>query len=95
MGFRFIFSIITIFIQAVFIHGKVSWQDSCCVRQVEHYTEYEKRLEIAHKFIEAAADNIYRNLRYYKGRGKDVYLRRCGRSTGCEKKFQRQRQLKS
>ena len=23
------FSIITIFIQAVFIHGKVSWQDSC------------------------------------------------------------------
>ena len=42
------------------------------VRQVEHYTEYEKRLEIAHKFIEAAADNIYRNLRYYKGRGKEV-----------------------
>lgn len=42
------------------------------VRQVEHYTEYEKRLEIAHKFIEAAADNIYRNLRYYNGRGKDL-----------------------
>lgn len=42
------------------------------VRQVEHYTEYEKRLEIAHKFIEAAADNIYRNLRYYQGRGKEV-----------------------
>ena len=33
------------------------------VKQVEH---------IAHKFIEAAADNIYRNLRYYNGRGKDV-----------------------
>ncbi len=29
MGFRFIFSIITIFIQAVFIHGKAFWQDSC------------------------------------------------------------------
>ena len=42
------------------------------VRQVEYYTEYEKRLEIAHKFIEAAADNIYRNLRYYKGRWKEV-----------------------
>lgn len=42
------------------------------VRQVEHYTEYGKRLEIAHKFIEAAADNIYRNLRYYNGRGKDL-----------------------
>lgn len=43
------------------------------VRQVEHYTEYEKRLEIAHKFIEAAADNIYRNLRYYKGRWSHVF----------------------
>ena len=32
---------------------------------------------LAKKFIEAAADNIYRNLRYYNGRGKDVaeYLR--------------------
>lgn len=42
------------------------------VKQVEHYTEYTKRMIIAHKFIEAAADNIYRNLRYYNGRGKDV-----------------------
>lgn len=42
------------------------------VKQVEHYTNYEKRLIIAKKFIEASADNIYRNLRYYNGRGKDV-----------------------
>ncbi len=42
------------------------------VKQVEHYTDYEKRMPIARKFIEAAADNIYRNLRYYNGRGKDV-----------------------
>ena len=42
------------------------------VKQVEHYNNYEKRLVIAKKFIEAAADNIYRNLRYYNGRGKDV-----------------------
>ena len=42
------------------------------VKQVEHYTNYTKRMVIAHKFIEAAADNIYRNLRYYNGRGKDV-----------------------
>lgn len=42
------------------------------VKQVEHYTDYGKRLTIAKKFIEAAADNIYRNLRYYNGRGKDV-----------------------
>ena len=47
------------------------------VKQVSHYTDYEKRLTLAKKFIEAAADNIYRNLRYYNGRGKDVseYLR--------------------
>lgn len=42
------------------------------VKQVEHYTDYGKRIVIARKFIEAAADNIYRNLRYYNGRGKDV-----------------------
>lgn len=42
------------------------------VKQVEHYTDYGKRLIIAKKFIEAAADNIYRNLRYYNGRGKNV-----------------------
>ncbi len=42
------------------------------VKQVEYYTDYDKRMTIARKFIEAAADNIYRNLRYYNGRGKDV-----------------------
>ena len=42
------------------------------VKQVEHYSDYGKRMTIARKFIEAAADNIYRNLRYYNGRGKDV-----------------------
>lgn len=44
------------------------------VKQVEHYTDYSMRMTIARKFIEAAADNIYRNLRYYNGRGKDVSL---------------------
>ena len=42
------------------------------VNQVQHYTEYDKRLLIARKFIQAAADNIYRNLRYYNGRDKNV-----------------------
>lgn len=42
------------------------------VKQVEHYTDYEKRMIIARKFIEAAADNIYRNLRYYNSRGKEL-----------------------
>ena len=42
------------------------------VRQVAHYSDYEKRLNIAVKIIQAAADNIYRNLRYYNSRDKDV-----------------------
>ena len=42
------------------------------VNQVQHYTENDKRLLIAKKFIQAAADNIYRNLRYYNGRDKNV-----------------------
>ena len=42
------------------------------VKQVEHYTCYDERLVIAKEFIKAAADNIYRNLRYYNSRGKDV-----------------------
>lgn len=32
------------------------------VRQVEHYTDYEKRIVLARKFIEAAADNMINSL---------------------------------
>ena len=42
------------------------------VKQVEHYTNPQKRIEIAREFIEGASFNIYRNLRYYNGRGKDL-----------------------
>lgn len=42
------------------------------IKQVEHYTDVEKRVEIAKEFINSAAFNIYRNLRYYNGRGKDL-----------------------
>ena len=42
------------------------------VKQVEHYADHGRRMVLARKFIEAAADNIYRKLRYYNGRGKDV-----------------------
>lgn len=42
------------------------------IYQVEHYTDLSKRLSIAKKFIQSASENIYRNLRYYNGRGKDV-----------------------
>lgn len=42
------------------------------VNQVSYYTDSKRRLEIAKKFIDGASYNIYRNLRYYNGRGKDV-----------------------
>ena len=42
------------------------------VKQVEHYTDSAKRLDLARCFVDAAAANIYRNLRYYNGRGKDL-----------------------
>jgi len=42
------------------------------VRQVEHYLDPLKKLVLAREFVLAAADNIYRNLRYYNSRGKDV-----------------------
>lgn len=42
------------------------------VRQVEHYTDNLKRITLAKAFIDAASYNIYRNLRYYNGRGKNL-----------------------
>lgn len=45
---------------------------SLLVKQVEYYTDNEKRMQIAREFISGAYDNIYRNLRYYNARGKDL-----------------------
>lgn len=42
------------------------------VKQVEHYINPEKRLTLAKEFVTGAYENIYRNLRYYNGRGKDT-----------------------
>ena len=42
------------------------------IKQVEHYNDKEKRLNIAKAFIDAASYNIYRNLTYYNNRGKDL-----------------------
>ena len=42
------------------------------IKQVEHYTDNEKRLKIAKAFIDSASYNIHRNLIYYKNRGKDL-----------------------
>lgn len=42
------------------------------VKQVEHYINPEKRIVLAKAFVDGASANIYRNLRYYKNRGKDL-----------------------
>jgi CRISPR-associated protein Cas1 len=42
------------------------------VNQVRHYDNYEKRIVIARKILNASAHNIYRNLRYYNGRGVEL-----------------------
>lgn len=42
------------------------------VQQVNHYSDYNLRMVIAREIVEASAANIYRNLRYYNSRGKEV-----------------------
>lgn len=42
------------------------------VNQVRHYDNYDKRMVIAKKILNSAAHNIYRNLRYYNGRGVEL-----------------------
>lgn len=42
------------------------------VNQVRHYDDYEKRLIIAKRILNSSAHNIYRNLRYYNGRGIEL-----------------------
>lgn len=42
------------------------------VQQVESYTNNEKRIALAKKFVEGAAENIKKNLQYYNSRDKDL-----------------------
>lgn len=42
------------------------------VQQVRAYDDPEKRLKIAKEILKASSYNIYRNLRYYNGRGIDL-----------------------
>ena len=42
------------------------------VRQVECYNSFTKRIKIAKEILKAASYNIYRNLRYYNGRGLEL-----------------------
>lgn len=42
------------------------------VKQVNHYTNRQKRITLARVFVESASFNILKNLRYYNNRGKDL-----------------------
>lgn len=55
-----------------FYPKEINVSGNLLIKQVEYYTDNEKRSEIAKEFIESVAFNIYRNLRYYNGRGKDL-----------------------
>lgn len=55
-----------------FYPKEINVSGNILIKQVEFYQNIEKRLEIAKEIIKSASDNIFRNLRYYNGRGKDV-----------------------
>lgn len=40
------------------------------LKQAEYYLDYEKRVEIAKKFVKGASKNMLQVIRYYKNRGK-------------------------
>ena len=42
------------------------------IKQTQYYIDNDKRLFLAQKFIDAASYNIYRNLRYYNARERDL-----------------------
>lgn len=44
------------------------------VQQVLHYQDHSRRLEIARKFVEGAAFNMLKNLRYYEKRERDLEM---------------------
>ncbi len=44
------------------------------IEQTKAYTSTKRRMEIAHKFVEGAAANILRNLKYYNSRGRELSL---------------------
>ena len=55
-----------------FIPKESNLSGDLVVHQVLHYAENDKRIRIAKEFINAASFNMYRNLRYYNQREKDL-----------------------
>lgn len=60
------------FYSGTFFPKKEQVSGELLIKQVSHFLEYSKRLYIAKEFIEAAAYNIIRNVRYYKNRNVDI-----------------------
>ncbi|MCI4445580.1 MAG: CRISPR-associated endonuclease Cas1, partial [Candidatus Aminicenantes bacterium] len=42
------------------------------LKQAEHYLDHQKRLTLARKFVEGAAENIKKVINYYSNRGKKL-----------------------
>lgn len=55
-----------------FIPRETMVSGSLLVKQVEYFSDYEKRMVLAKEFIAAGSDNIVRNLRYYQNRGREL-----------------------
>lgn len=60
------------FYTASLVPKKIKISGDLLIKQCNHYADSTKRLDIAKKFVEGAAKNIFRNMRYYNGRGKDL-----------------------
>lgn len=56
-----------------FLSKKSNVSGKLLIKQVEYFLDENKRLELAKEIIKSASCNIYRNLRYYNGRGKDLH----------------------
>lgn len=55
-----------------FIPKETNISGKLLVKQVEYFQDEVKRVEIAKEIIKSASSNIFRNIRYYNGRGKDL-----------------------
>lgn len=60
------------FYTGTFYPREMNVSGNLLLNQVKCYMDEVKRLDIAKAFIDAASYNIYRNLRYYNGRGKNL-----------------------
>lgn len=60
------------FYSGSFYPREVLLAGSLLIKQVEHYTNNSKRVEISREIISSASYNILQNLLYYKKNGKDV-----------------------